>query len=699
MFACGCRSSHSGVGRIDVPATVRGGLPNNERRNYLHSNLSDALQISTSAISNGVGYAGAFHHAIHRAEFLGSITMINFRKFAKMVLSFLILGWTVRDLNAHTFYVSPEGNDDNPGTESRPFQTIGKAQLSVRAINREMAQNISVFLRGGNYAQSQPLVFDSDDSGSNGYCVIYKNYANETPLISGGRKITEWQQESSTLWKAKVAEITFRQLYVNGRRAVRAKGGLLPDAELYGNSGYKTTDAQMAKWAIPEDVELIYDVQWQRCICKVGSVTPVADGAILSMLEPYFTILRLKDGPLIEKPSYIENALELLDEPGEWYLNKNEGWLYYMPREGEQLDHCEVIVPALEDLLVVRGTLDQPVHDLRFEGIAFSHATWNQPSVVGHIDLQANFTLSQQNLILRFGAARSGAEGADALGSQSGKSSLRATHSHNEAIKSRANVTLHSAQRIHFERCTFSKLGGAGIDLEYGARDNIVCGCTFRDISGSAIQVGDVVDHHPTDARMIVANNHIVNNVIRDVAAEYLSGVGIFVGYTDGTRVANNEISHLPYSGVSMGWGWGEADAGGGGYWQPFFHKEPTVCKNNVCEKNHIHHIMQRRWDGAGVYTLGNMPGSVIRGNHIHDSVGLPGGIYLDEGSGFIEVTGNVVYKVPEPVWYNNRCQDRINTCKVHDNSFLVTPEESNFQRVTADEAGLQPAYRDLLRP
>ena len=91
------------------------------------------------------------------------------------------------------------------------------------------------------------------------------------------------------------------------------------------------------------------------------------------------------------------------------------------------------------------------------------------------------------------------------------------------------------------------------------------------------------------------------------------------------------------------------------------------------------------------------MAGTVIRGNHIHDNPGVPGGIYLDEGSGFIEVTGNVVYNVRTPMNHNNRNQNRIATCKEHDNFFQAAPGSSPEVEKIITKAGLTPEYRDLL--
>jgi hypothetical protein len=107
------------------------------------------------------------------------------------------------------------------------------------------------------------------------------------------------------------------------------------------------------------------------------------------------------------------------------------------------------------------------------------------------------------------------------------------------------------------------------------------------------------------------------------------------------------------------------------------------------------HGVLQSMCDGGGIYTLGNMPGTIIRGNYILNNWGGPGGIYLDEGSGFIEVTGNLVYNVANPMNYNNLHQNRNATCKEHDNFFGGNPPAA---KPIADKAGLQPAYQDLLQ-
>ena len=596
-----------------------------------------------------------------------------------------------------TFYVAPGGSDANPGTEAKPFATVEKARQAVRTINQQMTGDIVVVLRGGVYPIAQTLAFDAADSGTDGHDVVYRAAANETPVISGGRPIADWRPDANKRWKAKTDIDDFRQLYVGGKRAIRAcsgtlganadpsrweflhdpsRGGGLPGAALIGNQGYRTSAVDMANWRNVADIEFCYAVAWSLMRCKVQSVKRAGDHAVVTMLQPYFTHARTKGGVQVSTPTYIENALELLDEPGEWYFDRPAKTVYYMPRPGEDMAKVEVLAPAVETLVELRGTLNQPVHNIRFEGIAFRHGSWLRPSKIGHCDVQANFIVDS-----------------DRKESFMRRGGFRDVH---EALKSPANVVCHAAKSIRFDRCTFNQLGGAGLDIEFGSQDNVVSGCHFYDISASAVQIGDVLidDHHPDDPRKIVKNNSVVNCCIHDCALEYWSGVGIFAGYTEGTRIVHNEICRLPYSGVSIGWGWGEEDAGGGAYQQPFFYDKPTPARNNHIEYNHIHDVMQPMSDGGAIYTLGNQPGTLIRGNHIHDNAGPTGGIYLDEGSGFIEVTGNLVYHVRIPMNYNNAAQNRKATCNEHDNFWGGKPEKN---RPVVEQAGLEHAYRDLL--
>ncbi|HOS93536.1 MAG TPA: hypothetical protein PLQ54_09510, partial [Armatimonadota bacterium] len=326
--------------------------------------------------------------------------------------------WTAHAADAAPrveFWVSPDGSDAGPGTRVQPFRTVERARDAIRAA-RSVAGPATVVLKAGTYRLAQPLHLGPEDSGAAGSPVVYRAERPGTAILSGGRPITGWVKQPDGVYHAVAPKANFRQLYVNGVRATRARGGPLPDAEPWGElratikplrdgamyapltdvaeAGFRTSNGAMAKWRNPSDIELGFFNYWSHMICRVESIRPDGDGAILSMAQPGFLFACRKGGVQAGIPDYVENALELLDEPGEWYLDRSEGVVYYKPRPGEDLPTAEVVAPVLTELARVEGTPDAPAHDIRFEGITFSHATWLRPSEYGHPDVQANFVFT-----------------------------------------------------------------------------------------------------------------------------------------------------------------------------------------------------------------------------------------------------------------------------------------------------------------
>jgi hypothetical protein len=572
-----------------------------------------------------------------------------------------------------TIGVAPAGDDAAPGSRERPVQSLERARDLVRTALAGGQTDISVELAAGTYRLPRTLSLGPEDSGTPGHPVVWRAVAGATVVVSGGRLVKDWQADGDGRFKAKVDLPDFRQLWVNGSRRPRARGAVPPGLASWGEhraviepagaafgtvkvtaeAGYEVPAGALLRWRHPGDIEFGYTNSWSHMICRVERIEAVGAGARIIMAQPGFFLASRKGGVQAQTPEYLENALELLDEPGEWYFDRHEQTLYYRPRPGEDLTAAEVVAPALECILEVRGTVPVPAHDVEFRSLTFAHATWLRPSRLGHPDVQANFTQPTTGVYFR-------PEHEKGIVTVNG-----------ECDKSPANVVVHAGQRVRFERCVFTALGGAGLDLEVGAQDNAVVGCVFADISASGIQVGGVSrdDHHPEDPRRTVRANRILNCVVRRCGVEFEDSVGIFVGYTDATEVAHNEIRELPYTGVSVGWGWGIPDANGGAYSNPVPYSTPTTSRGNLIHDNHIQQVMRKRNDGGGIYTLSRQPGTVISGNHLHDiGPGGPGGIYLDEGSAEIEVTGNLVYGVATALNFNNHAQDRLATCKVHDN-------------------------------
>ncbi|MDF2923464.1 MAG: hypothetical protein K0R57_2378 [Paenibacillaceae bacterium] len=511
-----------------------------------------------------------------------------------------------------SYYVSPTGSDANPGTEAQPFATVTRARDVIRQFNGNMDGDTTVYIREGTYTPEETLAFGAEDSGSNGFDVVYRNYPGEHPVISGGAPVTGWTEEDG-LWRADWAGPAFRQLYVNGQRAVRAQTGIFRHGTGWSDSGdgilvQASTVGELGSWANPGDMEVHWPRGWRDTRLPVDSVISVTSGTYEIRFEQPYLDWALTSGAQDFKPDpaygfYLENALELLDSPGEWYLDRSAETVYYMPRSGEQLSTAEVTAPVLDTLLAVKGTLEAPVRHLRFEGLAFAHGTWLRPSGQGSTTLQADVI----------------ADGLNQAGSR------------HQGVIIPGQLQIEAAEHIALTGSVVEHMGAAGISVR-GAAGIELSGNIFRDISAAAVIAGTMADAYPLDARQVVRDSRIVNNVIYDTAKEYWGSAGITAFYVNGLTIAHNELWGLPYSGISAGWGWSV---------QP----NSTTAGNNVIEANHVRHYGELLYDLGGIYTLGQQPGTVIRRNLVHDSPN-EAGIYLDAGSSYIDVGENITYNV-----------------------------------------------------
>jgi hypothetical protein len=492
------------------------------------------------------------------------------------------------------FYVSPVGSDADPGTIDRPFETLERARQAVRQVIATMHADVVVYLRGGRYQLQSTFSLDQADSGRSGFNVIYQSYPGEMAIVSGGRIVTGWVRDGLR-WKAFVgrAERT-RQLYVNGQRAIRAKTAVGLDKAVTTPTGYIIPGLRMEAWQNPTDVEVVSLQKFRLYRCGVARVSRSS----LDVKQPCWDLSRIDRPVAMGTPTWIENALEFLDAPGQWYLNRATGWLYYRPRHGENISSVRVIAPVLEKLLEVVGTPAAPVHNLIFRRITFADGTWLGPDgPMGFSDIQAN-------VFAEPGPNR------------------RSMH------LVPASVSVDFAQSVTFDHDVFTRLGAAGLALNH-VNKAVVFGCDFHDISGNGINVGDFDRPKDPDPPFATFDVGLYDNVIHDVAVEYQGGVGIWLGYVHDSVVRNNDISRLPYTGISIGWGWGNQD--------------PTVAGKNLVKANHVHDYMLELYDGGGIYSLSAQPGNLYTENVVERGPHSYGGIYLDDGSRYVEVSRNVL--------------------------------------------------------
>lgn len=234
-----------------------------------------------------------------------------------------------------------------------------------------MTGDIVVNLAGGVYRLGAPLELTAQDSGRNGFKVIYQAAAGARPVFSGGRAVTGWQlvDAERDLYRASVPAGTWsRQLYVDGVRAVRARSVENPAGLTKNATGFAAADPAYASWANPMDVEIVSRNSWKHMRCPLASITPSGGGSQLNAVNQCWANTGIPNRPNyyfpysgsgqrgIDSVAWLENALPLLDEPGEWYLDRAAAQVYYKPRAGEDLASASVELAVAERLVDLAGT-------------------------------------------------------------------------------------------------------------------------------------------------------------------------------------------------------------------------------------------------------------------------------------------------------------------------------------------------------
>ena len=600
-------------------------------------------------------------------------------------------------LLADEIWISPKGNDFNDGTRQSPKATLTSALRQAREWRRtednRIQGGITIYMEGGTYAFYEPFFIRPEDSGTKESPTIIRSVGDEKVILSGGISINGWKKQGK-VWVADVPvfngrPLDFRQLWVNGKKAVRARD--VEDFEKMNR--ICSVDEKNEILYVPavsirrlidnkgnlkaKYAEMVLHQMWCVANLRIRSVEVQGDSAAIRFHQPESRIqfehpwprpMVTTDGH--NSAFYLTNARELQDVPGEWYHDIDARKVYYYPREGEKMQEAEVIVPAVETLVRVEGTLDRPVCHIRFEKITFSYTTWMRPSEKGHVPLQAGMYLTDgyridpkmQRNYLNHPLDNQGWLGRPA-----------------------AAVRVVAARQIDFERCRFEHLGSTGLDYEEAVQGGVVRGCLFRDIAGNGLLVGSFspaahethLPYDPADRREVCTQQQINNCYFTEIGNEDWGCLAIAAGYVGDVNIEHNEISEVPYSGISLGWGWTQT---------------VNCMRNNRVHANLIHHYAKHMYDVAGIYTLGSQPKSYVTENCVH-SIYKPGYVhdpnhwfylYTDEGSSFITVRDNWTEgekylqnaNGPGNVWENNG------------------PKVDNDVR---ERAGLEAGYKDLL--
>ena len=557
-------------------------------------------------------------------------------------------------LLAGEIWISPKGRDFNDGTRQSPKATLTSALRQAREWRRtednRIQGGITIYMEGGTYAFHEPVFIRPEDSGTKESPTTIRSVGDEKVILSGGISINGWKKQGK-VWVADVPvfngrPLDFRQLWVNGKKAVRARD--VEDFEKMNR--ICSVDEKNEILYVPavsirrlidnkgnlkaKYAEMVLHQMWCVANLRIRSVEVQGDSAAIRFHQPESRIQfeHPWPRPMVttnghNSAFYLTNARELQDVPGEWYHDIDARKVYYYPREGEKMQEVEVIVPAVETLVRVEGTLDRPVCHIRFEKITFSYTTWMRPSEKGHVPLQAGMYLTDgyridpkmQRNYLNHPLDNQGWLGRPA-----------------------AAVRVVAARQIDFERCRFEHLGSTGLDYEEAVQGGVVRGCLFRDIAGNGLLVGSFspaahethLPYDPADRREVCTQQHINNCYFTEIGNEDWGCLAIAAGYVGDVNIEHNEISEVPYSGISLGWGWTQT---------------VNCMRNNRVHANLIHHYAKHMYDVAGIYTLGSQPKSYVTENCVH-SIYKPGYVhdpnhwfylYTDEGSSFITVRDN----------------------------------------------------------
>lgn len=576
---------------------------------------------------------------------------MRLKAFVKIITILLIL-ISVVSVNAAEIWVSPQGNDLQEGTKDRPLATVQMALRKARELRRlndpAIKGGIQIILMDGTFFLKEPLFVRPEDSGTQDSPTTIKAYGNAKPILSGGISIQNWTKSTRTnrlkagiLWEAdapKIADeiLNYRQLWVNGKKAVRAKStiGYQMDRILSWDKATQTCWIPYKNKTVSFEpgMEMFIVQWWAIANLRIKNIQIQKDSARLSFEEPESRIQSEHPwpAPWISKNNgnsafYLTNAFSMLDEPGEWYLDRKRGKIYYYPRKDENMNSAIVTAPVLENLVHIKGTIDTPVHDFKFKGISFKYSNWLRPSQQGHVPLQAGmYLLDAYKLKIPGTPIQASLENQAWVG------------------RPRAAVEVNFATRTVFEGCRFEHLSSTGLDFNKGTNHNTIQGNLFKDIGGSAINLGVFSEeayeahlpYNPKDEREVCSDELVADNVITNIANEDWGTLGISAGFVNNCTIEHNEISDVAYSGISLGWGWTATE---------------NAMRNNKIIGNKIHHYAKHLHDVSGIYTLSAQPNSRIEENYIDSVYYSPYAhdpflwlyLYTDEGSSHFSIKNN----------------------------------------------------------
>ena len=547
-------------------------------------------------------------------------------------------------------------------------QSIGDAVRQAREMVRKgEATNVTIHLEPGIHRITETITLRPEDSG----LTIEGNGA----IISGGISVNVWKTQGQ-LYVAEIPDfngrpVDFRQLWVNQEKAIRANNvnenwENMPRILTYDKQNQILWIPKKAVEKIVKSkssnskyLEMVLHEMWCTSNLRIKALNVHGDSVAVTFHDPEAKLQFEHPWPSPMTPNtghpspfYLTNSRALVDWPGEWYHDILSHKLYYYPRDREGIgrEAFAAVYPVIPTLFEIVGTPDRPVHDITFKGVTFSHTTWMRPSEKGHVPLQAGMYLTE----------------AYKLRPQIDRPNNHKLDNQGWLGRADAAVEVRYAENVNFDGCRFEHLGGSGLDYVIGCNGGTVTHSTFKDIAMNGFVCGSFspeglethLPYSPTDVREVCTKQEVSNCEFSNVSNEDWGCVAICAGYVSGINIEHNTIHDVSYTGISLGWGW---------------NRDLVCMKDNKVHANLIYNYAQHMYDCAGIYTLGNQPGTVISENVVRD-IAKPSYVhdpnhwfylYTDEGSSNITLRDNWTpsdkflknANGPGNVWENNGSQ------------------------------------------
>lgn len=525
----------------------------------------------------------------------------------------------VTDALRDTFYVIPDKNAKGDGSIDAPFGGLEAAVAEIRNFTKSgMTNNITVYLREGLYMLGDEIKFTSADSGKNGYTITYSAYPNETVEVACGEKITNWQPYENGIYKAKIdtPPSSVCILNENGEFGIKARYPNLGEKNPYyyemridhpeQDSAYKFY------YKDSDNIPYLKDISNLQCTFFAAGYTSQLINCSINYREKSITLANKAGAysPIAEDRYFLQGSLELLDSPGEFYYDKNDRMIYYMPRNNDIKNSVITYGTGLH-ILNFTGTEKNAVKNISFKNMIF-----------GVCNMTETFDENYRQGII-----------------------------HGEFVD---NIT--------FENNEIRGGGGTGFYIMNPSNFKII-GNYIHDVAANGIAI---IADELNGVQKKYVNNAITNNYIYNIGTVRRSSSSISMTNVDNSSITYNRIDKSPRAGITLGnnvainHNFGKIING------------VTITEDNAYDYlngsgnyvafNDISNCLEDTQDGGPVYLWGTGKGNVVENNHVHDSQSLYGAsyaLYGDDSSGYTTWSKNLVNNV------NNNATGKLNAAHV----------------------------------